>query len=301
MPVEAGDHVKFEQILREWANEGNGQCLGSSVEHIVFHVGRYYPKAWVKHHNRLFTPSSFQVPQMTLTGHAGHSTFVLRGIIAHQGEELISGHYIAMLVEGDAIWTVDDGECPQVQQHVPDSIQQGTVMIWASRADHSNFWTRTIGKFEPPAKRPKTYAGSIDVFYGNVTQWNRDVKDWLFQQDLQIAMLVETHVHGKKLEVAAHELARSRWRLDALEAYETGRGGTSFDHAGNGFLANVLQRQNWEVVLISIYLKCGEDLNSTANAIVLGALAAFLEELAVPWVLVGDSRSHLNSGRDTNC
>lgn len=119
-------------------------------------------------------------------------------------------------------------------------------------------------------------------------------------------MMVETHVTGKKLEVAAQELARSRWRLDVLEAYETGRGGTSgghlfcaregqatyrlhhFDHEGNGFLANVLQRQNWEVVLVSIYLKCGEDINSKANAIVLGALAAFLGELAVPWIVVGD-------------
>lgn len=50
----------------------------------------------------------------------------------------------------------------------------------------------------------------------------------------------------------------------------------------------MLQRQNWEVVLISIYLKCGEDLNSNANATVLGALAAFLGELAVPWLVVGD-------------
>lgn len=167
MPVEAGDNVNFEHILSEWANEGNGQCLGSNVEHIVFHVGRYYlstaTKEWTKHHNKLYTPSSFQVPQMTLSGHGGHSTFVLRGIIAHQGEELSSGHYVTMLVAGDAIWTVDDGECPQVQKNVPESIMQGAVMILASRAEHSNFWTRAIGQIEPPAKRQKTYGGSIEV------------------------------------------------------------------------------------------------------------------------------------------
>ena len=132
-----------------------------------------------------------------------------------------------MLVEGDAIWTVDDGECPQVQKHVPESIQKGAVMIWASRAEQSAFWSQTIGRFDPPAKRQKTYAGSIEVFYGNVTQWNRDVRDWLLQQNIQIAMLVETHVTGKMLEVAAQERARSRWRLEKLDAYETGRGGTS--------------------------------------------------------------------------
>ena len=310
MPVEAGDGANFEQILAEWANEGNGQCLGNNVEHIVFHVGRYYlsqtTKEWVKHHNRLHTPSSFQVPQKTLTGHAGHATFVLRGIIAHQGEQLISGHYNAMLVEGDAIWLVDDGECPQVQKHVPDSIQPGGVMIWASRAEHNSFWTQRIGRFEPPAKKQRTYAGSIDVFYGNVTQWNKEVKEWLNQQDLQIATLVETHVVGKQLELAANELARSRWRMEKLDAHETGSGGTSgghflcaregqatykihqFDKDGNGFLANVLQRQNWEVILVSIYLKRGEDLISAANATVLGALAAFLGELAVPWLVIGD-------------
>ena len=58
MPVEAGDDVGFEQLLKEWANEANGQCLGKDVlQHIVFHVGRYYhcakAKAWIKHHNRL--------------------------------------------------------------------------------------------------------------------------------------------------------------------------------------------------------------------------------------------------------
>ena len=303
MPVDTGDDVNFEQLLSAWANEANGQCLANEVEHIVFHVGRYSldtaAKEWVKHHNRLHTPSSFHCPQKTLTGHTGHSTFVLRGIIAHQGAQLTSGHYVATLV-------ADDGECPQVQQQVPEYIQRGAVMIWASRAEHSNFWTHTIGSFDPPPKHPRLSGEGIEIFYSNVTQWNRDAKDWLLQQEHQIAMLVETHVTGKKLAMAAHELARARWQVTTLEAYETGRGGTSggqffcsregqaaykihqWDQAGNGFQANVLQRQNWEVVLVSIYLKCGEDLNSTANAAVMGELAAFLGELAVPWVVVGD-------------
>ena len=41
-------------------------------------------------------------------------------------------------------------------------------------------------------------------------------------------------------------------------------------------------------MLVSIYLKCGEDLNSHANSTVLGQLAAFLTELAVPWIVIGD-------------
>lgn len=136
MPVEAGEEVNFEQLLAEWANEGNGQCLGSDVEHIVFHIGRYSlsttAKAWVKHHHKLHTPSSFSCPQQTSTGHAGHSTFV------------------PMLVEGDALWVVDDGECPQVQQHVPEHIQRGAVMVRPSRAEQneqSTFWSRAIGRF----------------------------------------------------------------------------------------------------------------------------------------------------------
>lgn len=39
--------------------------------------------------------------------------------------------------------------------------------------------------------------------------------------------------------------------------------------------------------VISVYLKCGEDLNSMANAKVLGEIAAFVQELAIPWLLVG--------------
>lgn len=143
MPVDMGDEVNFEQLLAEWANEGNGQCLGSDVEHIVFHTGRYslcsQTKAWVKHHHLLYTPSStFKCPQRTQTGHSGHSTFVLRGIIAHQGQELVqlvSGHYVTLLVEGGAVWVADDGMCPEVQQKVPEHIKRGAVMVWASRAE----------------------------------------------------------------------------------------------------------------------------------------------------------------------
>lgn len=34
-------------------------------------------------------------------------------------------------------------------------------------------------------------------------------------------------------------------------------------------------------------MKCGEDINSTANAKIVGELAAFLQELAIPWLVVG--------------
>ena len=198
-PVDAGD-VSFEQLLADWANEGNGQCLGSDVQHIVFHVGRYSlcpkAKAWVKHHHQLHTPSTFRCPQRTLTGHAGHSTFRLRGIIAPQGEELMSGHYITMLVEGDAVWVADDGECPHVHKVVPDHIKQGAVMVWASKAEPSSFWSTPIGTFEPP-KRPRQFGGEIEIFYGNITQWSRDVNDWLRHQDIHVAMFVETHVASR--------------------------------------------------------------------------------------------------------
>lgn len=131
-------------------------------------------------------------------------------------------------------------------------------------------------------------------------------KEWLLQQDILIAMLAETHLRGLKMEGVMTELSRSRWQPVFLPAFETGRGGTSggqlfccregqsayrihqFDLDGNGFLAKVLQRQQWEIVLVSLYLKCREDLNSHANATILGALAAFLQELAIAWLVVGD-------------
>ena len=191
--------------LQEWANEANGQCLGKDVQHIVFHVGRYYhcakAKAWIKHHNRLGIPSAFQCPQMTTTGHVGQGTFVLRGVIAHQGAELISGHYVTLLVEGDALWSVDDDQVPQAQTTIPEIFRSGAVMIWASKAEHSQFWTRTIGTFEPPAKRPRLIGEGIEVFYSNVTQWNNAAKEWMLQTEHHTVALVETHLHGQK---AAH-------------------------------------------------------------------------------------------------
>ena len=304
MPQDAGEDVTLEQLLDDWANEANGQCLGAEVEHIVFHIGRYFhcskARAWVKHHHKLQIPSTFQCAQRSSTGHGGKGTFVLRGVIAHQGESLSSGHYVSMLVEGEALWTVDDGECPQAQQHIPEIFKTGAVMIWASRAEHSSFWTRTIGCFEPPTKRPRLTGDGVEIFYSNITQWNNAAKEWVLQQAHPVIMLVETHLQGPKLELAEAALCRSRWQPASLPAWETGRGGNSggqifcckeghssyrlhhYDHEGNGFLANVLQRQQWELVLVSLYLKCGEDLNSHANAQVLGQLAAFLTELGVP-------------------
>ena len=179
-------------------------------------------------------------------------------------------------------------------------------MIWASKAEHSHFWTNTIGSFEPPAKRQRIQGDGVEVFYSNITQWNNAAREWVQQTEHQVVMLVETHLHGHKLEQVTAAMCRSRWQTEALPAWETGRGGNSgghlfscregqssyrihpYDLNGNGFLANVLQRQRWELVLVSIYLKCGEDLNSYANSTVLGQLAAFLTELAVPWVVIGD-------------
>ena len=128
----------------------------------------------------------------------------------------------------------------------------------------------------------------------------------MIQQPHSIVMMVETHLNHQKMDGAHNELRRHRWQPCFLEAHDTGRGGNSggqlfcmregqsgyrlhsFNLDGNGFLANVLQRQRWELVLISVYLKCGEDLNSSANSTILGELAAFVKQLAIPWIAVGD-------------
>ena len=308
MPPEEGQEVKLETLLQIWANEASGQCLGHEAQHIVFHIGRYslVDKVWTKHNHRLITPPFFQCPQMTLTGQPAPATFVLRGVISHQGAELINGHYVTMLVEGEAVWTVDDGECPQAVKEIPPAIQEGTVMVWASKAEPSDLWSRNIGIIEPPPKRPRVLQDEVTIFYANVTMWNKEVFQWMVQQDLQIVMMVETHLAGTKLEGVMSDLCRARWHPAFLPAFETGRGGASggqafccregqaayklhqYEHEGNGFMANVVQRQKWELCVISVYLKRGEDLNSTANAKVLGQMAAFVQELAIPWMLIGD-------------
>ena len=310
MPVEMGDEVHFEHLLQEWAKEGNGQCLGVDVEHIVFHVGRYslctQTRTWVKHHHILHTPSTFSCPQRMESGHTGQSTFVLRGIIAHQGPQMISGHYVTLLVEGEACWIADDGQCPEVCKEIPEKFKREAVMIWASRAEQSNFWSTTIGNFEPPVKKARHPNQEIEILYANITQRTKESKEWLIQQPHSVVMMVETHLNHSKMDGAHNELCRHRWQPTFLAAHDTGRGGNSggqlfglregqsgyllhsYDLDGNGFLANALQRQQWELALISVYLKTGEDLNSKANSTVLGELAAFVQQLAIPWIVAGD-------------
>lgn len=213
---------------------------------------------------------------------------------------------MTLLVAGDAVWFADDGQCPVVQKEVPHQIKQGAVMVWASKAEQSEFWTTPIGKFEPPAKRARHPHQEIELCYANITQWTKEVKEWMIQQDNSVVLMVETHLHGTKLDGAHNDLCRHRWQPTLMEAYETGRGGNSgghlfcaregqsayklhsYDLEGNGFMANVLQRQQLELVIVSLYLKCGEDLNSKANSTILGQLAAFIQELAVPWIVLGD-------------
>ena len=256
---------------------------------------RLMVKCWDRMWNILFS---------TLGG--THYASRQKPVIAHQGEGLISGHYVTLLVKGEAVWLADDGKCPEVHKVVPELIKQGAVMIWASRAEQSNFWSTTVGNFEPPTKKGRHPHQEIDICYANITQWTKDAKEWMIQQDHSIVMMVETHLNGVKLEAAHNDLCRHRWQPTLLEASDTGRGGNSgghlftvregqsayklhsFDLQGNGFLANVLQRQQMELVLVTLYLKCGEDLNSQANATVLGQLAAFLQELATPWIVAGD-------------
>ena len=104
-------------------------------------------------------------------------------------------------------------------------------MVWASKAEPSDFWSIPIGSIEPPPKRPKILQDDVQIFYGNVTQWNKEVFQWLIQQDLQMVMMVETHIAGKKMEAAMSDLCRSRWLPTFMAAHETGRGGTSGGHA----------------------------------------------------------------------
>ena len=137
--------------------------------------------------------------------------------------------------------------------------------------------------------------------YSNVAQWNNQAKEWLLQQDLQTVMLVEAHLRGIKQEQAKNALSRSRWQgsqcmrpdegapVEArFSAVEKGKRHIVSTNMTLMVMVSWQMSCSWEIVLVSIYLKCGEDLNSPANSTVLGALAAFLQELAVPWLVVGD-------------
>lgn len=126
---------------------------------------------------------------------------------------MVSGHYVTMLVEGEAVWIADDGRCPEVHR-VPEQIKKGAVMI---------------GNFEPPPKKARHSHQEIEFLYANITQWTKDVKEWMIQQDHSIVMMVETHLHGQKLEGVHNDLRRHRWHPTLLGAHET---------------ANVLQRQH---------------------------------------------------------
>ena len=62
----------------------------------------------------------------------------------------------------------------------------------------------------------------------------------------------------------------------------------SFTEAGNGWTSIGLQRDNFQVFIIQIYLRTGETLQSTGNSLILSHLLAYLHHLKAPFIVGGD-------------
>ena len=67
-------------------------------------------------------------------------------------------------------------------------------LLWCGLPGLSNFWSTSIGHFEPPQKKARRPHQETEILYANITQWTRDAKEWMTQQ----VMLVETHPQGQK-------------------------------------------------------------------------------------------------------
>ena len=56
------------------------------------------------------------------------------------------------------------------------------------------------------------------------------------------------------------------------------------------------ERESFEVAVISLYLRTGEELSSSTNAKILGEVAAMAKDLAIPWPLVADFNCDVMKG-----
>ena len=147
--------------------------------------------------------------------------------------------------------------------------------------------------------------GVCTILQANVTQYRSEIKQWLVTNQYQIACLQETHVdkgqqNGLQSGLAAVSL--ESWAHPA-EATQGGTSGglvtvarshlqTRHLHTsgvqGKGFVFTGIRFHGWDLAVGNVYLESGKGPGGGANPQILAELAVFVQELRIPWILVGD-------------
>ena len=147
------------------------------------------------------------------------------------------------------------------------------------------------------------------LFFANVTAWGDLTQEFLTCLGNNVIMGVVEHSLGdRKLKATVRKLLQRGWKAYASPSLTVGRpvGGaallvndklaesfTGFAH-GNGysFASCFVRLEDYEVLVVAMYLKSGEDLESPTNSELLKELTCLLRTVSTPWMAMADWNRH---------
>ena len=143
------------------------------------------------------------------------------------------------------------------------------------------------------------------ILQANITSYRSEIRQWLVSNQWHFACLQETHQVESATDAMTSSLravALEPWVLPAEQTPGGSTGGlvsmsrtnyqTRFLHKhgelGKGFVFSGIRFQGWEMAIGNLYLESGVGPGGGVNPSLLAALALFLQELRIPWIVVGD-------------
>ena len=192
----------------------------------------------------------------------------------------------------------------QLLQWVEDALVEGTLGHWvAYRIMTCLLESReedTIGILA--AVEEVTGAHEFVLLQANVTTYRQEVKQWLLAQ---AACLQETHVVAAEQQKFKNGLSSgscSAWIGPAEKTPGGSMGGVASlarchlqtrslgSHLcqGKGFVVFGIRFQGWDLAVCNLYLESGVGPAAGVNPGILASLVMFIQELRIPWMILGD-------------
>ena len=154
-------------------------------------------------------------------------------------------------------------------------------------------------------QRRPTGAHEFVLLQANVTTYRQEVKQWLLAQTWGAACLQETHVVAADQQKFKNGLSSgscSAWIGPAEKTPGGSMGGVASlarchlqtrslgSHLcqGKGFVVFGIRFQGWDLAVCNLYLESGVGPAAGVNPGILASLVMFIQELRIPWMILGD-------------